>query len=467
MKKQLLLLGFLGYALGINAQCFSDISSGNYFNFGIKPNGTLWGWGSNMAAGQLGDGTQTDKWTPTQITATADWQKVVCGPYDTFAIKTNGTLWCTGDNSTGQLGIGSTVSYLNTFTQMGTDTNWTQVSASNGFTIALKTNGTLWGWGQNDSYQMGDGTCCSNRLSPGQIGTDTDWSLIQTSGTIRTGLALKSNGTLWGWGGNSTGLVGPSNVGSRQYPTQLRPETDWATISAGNGHALALKTNGTLWGWGAGNYGQAGDPFPTIYFRDTPVQVGTNTNWVYIGTGHSTSYGIQSDGTLWGWGRNDTGQVGDGTTTNRTQPVQIGTDTDWVRVTGGWFHGMAQKANGAIYTWGSNDFGQLGNGGTTAVSLPTAITVPGCTLGTEDFEEVKMVISPNPVGETLQFAYRGNAVVDGLKIYDMTGKVVYSSNPVASSQLQATLPLVLPKGIYLLVLHASGKVVVSEKFVKE
>ncbi|MDI9258553.1 RCC1 domain-containing protein, partial [Flavobacterium sedimenticola] len=365
MKKQLLLLGFLGYALGINAQCFTNIKSGYYFNQSVKANGTLWGWGTS-AFGQMGNGSEADFYNPIQISPLTDWQDVFPGPSNTFALKNNGTIWCSGNNSTGQLGIGSTTSYINTFIQMGTDTNWSQVSASNNFTIALKTNGTLWGWGQNDSYQMGNGTCCSNRLSPGQIGPDTDWVQIEACG-IRTALALKSNGTLWGWGGNSTGLVGPSNVGSRQYPTQLRPETDWATISAGQGHALALKTNGTLWGWGAGNYGQAGDTFPTIYFRDTPVQVGTNTNWMYIGTGYYTSYGIQSDGTLWGWGRNDTGQVGDGTTTNRTQPVQIGTDTDWIRVTGGVNHGIAQKANGAIYTWGSNDFGQLGNGGTTAV----------------------------------------------------------------------------------------------------
>ena len=465
MKKTILFLTlFINVLIG-QAQCFNDISSGYYFNFGIKSNGTIWGWGSG-GAGQLGEGTETDFYSPTQINIMTDWQKLVSGPYNTFVIKTNGTLWCSGSNTTGQLGIGSTVSYINTFAQMGTDINWSQISPSNNFTIGLKTNGTLWGWGQNDTYQMGDGTCCTNRLSPGQIGTDTDWVKIEASG-VRAALALKSNGTLWGWGGNSSGLLGPSNVGSRQYPTQLRPETDWATISAGNSHALALKTNGTLWGWGAGGQGQAGDTFPAAYFRDTPVQVGTASNWVYIGTGFSTSYGIQSDGTLWGWGRNDTGQVGDGTTTNRTQPVQIGTDTDWVKVTGGWFHGMAQKANGTIYTWGSNDFGQLGNGSITAESLPTAITVPGCTLGNEEFETTQMVISPNPVKEVLQFSYRGNEVVNGLRIYDIMGKVVYSSNPMASTQMQASLPLALPKGVYLLVLQANGKVVSSEKFVKE
>jgi alpha-tubulin suppressor-like RCC1 family protein len=466
MKQTLLLLGFFLSTLGSYSQCFSNISSGNYFNLGIKPNGTIWGWGSSVF-GQMGNGSEADFYVPTQISTANDWQKIVCGPYNTFALKTNGTLWSSGDNLFGQLGIGSTVSYTTTFNQVGTDTNWSQVSASNGFTIALKTNGTLWAWGQNDFYQMGNGTCCNNRLSPGQVGTDNDWIFIEAAGIVRTALAIKSNGTLWGWGGNSTGLVGPSNVGSRQYPTQLRPDNDWATVSAGSSHALALKTNGTLWGWGAGGLGQAGDTFPDAYFRDTPVQIGTDSNWVYIGTGHSTSYAIKNDGTLWGWGRNDTGQVGDGTTTNRRQPVQIGADTDWARVTGGWFHGMAQKSNGAIYTWGANDFGQLGNGTMDAVSLPTGISVPGCTLDTAEFDTAKMVIAPNPVQEVLQFSYRGNAMVNGLQIYDMTGKVVYSSRPVAASQLQVSLPLVLPKGIYLLVLQSDGRAVVSERFVKE
>ncbi|GAA4027302.1 T9SS type A sorting domain-containing protein [Flavobacterium cheonhonense] len=466
MKQTLLFLGFFLSTLGSYSQCFSNISSGNYFNFGIKPNGTIWGWGSNNAFGQLGDGTETDIWVPTQITTATDWQQVVCGPYATFALKSNGTLWGTGDNTYGQLGIGSMVNYRNAFTQVGTDTNWAQVAASNGFTIALKTNGTLWAWGQNDSYQLGDGTCCNNRLSPDQIGTDSDWMKVEVA-SIRTALALKSNGTLWGWGGNSTGLVGPSNVGSRQYPTQLRPETDWATISVGNSHALALKTNGTLWGWGAGGLGQAGDTFPDAYFRDTPVQIGNESNWVYIGTGFNTSYAIKSDGTLWGWGRNDTGQVGDGTTTNRRQPVQVGTDTDWVRVSGGLWHGIAQKTNGAIYSWGTNEYGQLGNGTMDSVSLPTGITVPGCTLNTDEFSTVKMVIAPNPVQEVLQFTYSGSRVVNGLKVYDMLGRVVYGSHPVATNQLQVSLPLVLPKGIYLLVLESNGSAVVSERFVKE
>ena len=122
MKQTLLFLGFFLSTLGSYSQCFSNISSGNYFNFGIKPNGTIWGWGSNNAFGQLGDGTETDIWVPTQITTSTDWQQVICGPYATFALKSNGTLWGTGNNTYGQLGIGSFFSILYFFVFMAGST---------------------------------------------------------------------------------------------------------------------------------------------------------------------------------------------------------------------------------------------------------------------------------------------------------------------------------------------------------
>jgi len=101
---------------------------------------------------------------------------------------------------------------------------------------------------------------------------------------------------MWGWGSNSTGILGPSNLSSRQYPTQLNTDTDWATLSVGAGHVLALKTNGTLWSMGNGGLGENGDTLPPNYFRDTPVQIGTST-WLKVAAGFRSSYGIKTDGT--------------------------------------------------------------------------------------------------------------------------------------------------------------------------
>lgn len=393
MKKiYLLFLGF-SYATGFG-QCFTEISTHYNSNHALKTDGTLWNWGEGGFA-QLGNGMLFDQYDVNQTTLIGSVLFFTAGRLNTFVIKNDGRLWGTGSNLHGCLGINSTSEYSGNFVQIGSSTNWRQISSSGFFTIATKTDNTLWGWGQNDLYQMGNGTCCADRLIPGQIGTDTDWKLAIACTSTRVGLAIKTNGTLWGWGGNGSGLIGESDISSRPYPTQIGTDSNWETLATGASHALALKTDGTLWAWGAGVNGQTGDTLPPTFFRSSPRQVGTDT-WIYIACGFQSSFGIKSDGTLWGWGRNDAGQLGDGTTVERRLPVQIGTDSDWVAVAAGYQHGVALKSNGALYTWGTNDFGQLGNGSTSPQVLPTYIPVAGCTLGVDEVEREEFVVYPNP-----------------------------------------------------------------------
>lgn len=163
-----------------------------------------------------------DSSTPTQLTAATTWQSIKAGDYNTFAIKIDGTLWGTGGNNYGSLGVGSTSQVISTMTQIGTASDWKQIAPGDAHTIGLKTNGSIWGWGQNDGYQMGDGSCCNNRLVPGQIGTDTDWKMVGTSSTY-SAFAIKNNGTLWGWGFNIAGLLGDNLLSANPYPTQHNP----------------------------------------------------------------------------------------------------------------------------------------------------------------------------------------------------------------------------------------------------
>lgn len=286
------------------SQCSSKIVCGSYHTFIQKTNNTLWIFGAG-SIGNLGNGTDTDEYSPFQLTASTNWQQIVCGAYNTFAIKTDGTLWGTGNNYLGELGTGSTIDHLSVLTQIGTANNWKQIAPSNYFTIALKTDNSLWGWGQNNNYQMGDGSCCSNRLAPGPIGTTTDWRMAAVS-NVGTAFALKNNGTLWAWGNSIGGLLGDNLQPDIPFPTQHNTDTDWQNITLGTAHILALKTNGTLWSWGAGGQGQTGDGLPANYNRYTPLQIGTST-WRAVAAGQNTSYGIKTDGTLWGWGQNDVG----------------------------------------------------------------------------------------------------------------------------------------------------------------
>lgn len=235
------------------------------------------------------------------------------------------------------------------------------------YTVALKTNGTLWAWGANDYGQLGDGSTL-DRYNPTQITTNTNWTAI-AAGTAHT-LALKSNNTLWSWGNNQYGQLGDGTTVSKTEPAQITG-TNWQTFSAGRDHTVAL-TNGTLWAWGRNNVGQLGDG--TTVDKLIPTQVGTDNNWSDIfATGYYHTVALKSDGTLWAWGANDYGQLGIGSVISAITPTKIGVSTDWSAVTAGAYHTLARKNNGTLWAWGFNQYGQLGINNTINMNTPTQV----------------------------------------------------------------------------------------------
>ncbi|MCX6854876.1 MAG: chromosome condensation regulator RCC1, partial [Verrucomicrobia bacterium] len=255
----------------------------------------------------------------------------------------------------GQLGNGTTAIAGGDPQPVGTSTNWASVRAGGGFSMGIQADGTLWGWGANSISQLGDGTT-TTRSSPVKIGTATDWAVVapSPSATLTTNgftMAIKTNGTLWGWGLGTGGQLGDGASTSRTTPTQIGADADWSKIATGSAHTLAIKANGSLWAAGTNSNGQLGDGSTTT--RTAFVQIGSATDWASVATYGSSSYAIKTNGTLWAWGLNSTGQLGDGSTTQRTAPVQIGTDTNWLQVAGGSAHAAAIKTTGTLWVWGT------------------------------------------------------------------------------------------------------------------
>ncbi len=335
-------------------------------------NTTLWGWGAN-ALGKIGVGDIVARIVPTPISSDS-WSFIASGSQDTFAIKTDGSLWGWGSNVggiNGQLGDNSIVSRSSPVA-IGTLTNWAKVSTGSYRSSAIKTDGTLWGWGQNDTTTrlVGDNTATA-RSSPIQIGTLTNWaSLPVVNIGTHTG-AITTTGQLWMWGANTTGLLGDNTVVTRSSPTQVGTLTNWATLSVGQNHAAAVKTDGTLWAWGTGTSGQLGDNTATT--KSSPVQVGSLTNWATIATGQTHSLATKTDGTLWTWGLGTLGQLGDNTATTKSSPVQVGSLTNWAQVGAGSYFSTALKTDGTLWSWGSNINSQLGLGDFTNRSSPTQV----------------------------------------------------------------------------------------------
>ncbi len=260
----------------------------------------------------VGGLTGTDTCSVT-ILAAPIYVKISGGISYSVAIKSDGTLWAWGLNAYGQLGDGTTID-KNVPTQIGTDTNWASVAAGDRHTVAIKTDGTLWAWGYNANGQLGDGTTAL-KIVPIQIGTGTNWILVDAG--ARHTVAMKNDASIWAWGDNSRGQLGDGTTTTRLVPTKIGSNT-WVMINAGALHTAAIDTAGKLWTWGANNYGQLGDG--TLVDRLVPTHIGTDTTWVQVNAGDNHTVAIKAAGTLWAWGYNNYGQLGDGTTVNKTAP---------------------------------------------------------------------------------------------------------------------------------------------------
>jgi len=344
----------------------TEYDTGNAIYSGAE----LYAWGKNDD-GQIGNntGNGTDKSSPVQIGALTDWLLVSGGENHSASIKTDNTLWTWGSNGSGRLGD-NTTSSRSSPVQIGILTNWNSVSAGREHTQAVKTNGTLWAWGRNNYGQLGDNTVV-NKSSPVQIGSLTNWYSV-FSGKSSSNLSIKTDGTLWAWGYNVTGVLGDGTIVNRSSPVQVGALSDWAAAGISRFHSIAVKTNGTLWSWGKNNGGQLGHG--NVIYRSSPVQVGALTNWASTSAGGDNSSAIKEDNTLWTWGLNSQGQIGDNTTYNRSSPIKVGALTDWSSVSvGGNSFMLAIKTNKTLWAWGNGFQGQLGNNQAGSLSSPVQI----------------------------------------------------------------------------------------------
>ena len=336
-------------------QGFVDVAAGDFHSAALKADGSLWAWGSN-SLGQLGDAATTQsnypKFIDTDFTTVAVGGGAIQYVSGTHiaALKRDGSLWAWGSNIRGQLGDG-TVIPSSIPKQIGQ--GYSAVAAGLFFTIALKTNGDLWGWGTNVYGQLGNPVTNTAFLPPTFIGTGYKSITVGGDGGGFT-LAIKTDGTLWAWGFNASGQLGDGTTTDRSQPTLIG--SGFRTVTAGNSHTVAIKTDGTLWVWGDNSSGQFGDGTSTRSL--IPKQVGEG--YIAVAAGLQFTTAIKQDGTLWAWGRNEYGQLGDGSIVNSSFPKLIG--NGFRSVSANQSNMQAVKSDGTVWATGNNFFGQLGDG---------------------------------------------------------------------------------------------------------
>ncbi|MCL9804079.1 T9SS type A sorting domain-containing protein [Flavobacterium amniphilum] len=462
MRKTLLCYTLILYSLIAHSQCWTEVSPGGIHSIGLRDGGTLWSWGRNNS-GQLGTGenNSTINKSPKQVGTDGNWSRISAGNSHNLAIKTDGTLWAWGRNSDGQIGIGSNASSFNTPQQIGTDTDWAYISAGDEFSLALKTNGTLWAWGDNFFGQLGDNST-DDRNAPVQIGTATNW--VSISAGTQHSLAVKTNGELWAWGTNNTSRFGTNTPATSYAPMQIGTDTDWSKVLAGRDHGVGIKTNGTFWTWGGNTTGQLGDG--STVDKTTPINIASLNGAVKIAKGHQHTAVIKNDGSIWSWGGNATGQLGIGSSLTPTPPSPTLVPTqentfsnNWAYIDSKITHTVAIKADGSLFTWGSNLWGQLGDGSQIAKSSPVAITCP--TLTTTDFENQESIaIYPNPAHSFISIRNEKNLSFTSIKVIDLFGKVLIE--PLVSEEINVEG---LSSGMYFIQAAANGQLY-QAKFIR-
>lgn len=264
--------------------------------------------------------------------------------------------------------------------------------------IALRSDGTVWTWGANDCGLLGSGIC-------GKLGDGTQISRsipIQVHGPGNSGYltnvneimagehenyALRSDGTVWSWGGNFAGQLGNGTYTNTTSPVQVSGLVSVTALGGRGYHTLAIRSDGTVWAWGWNEYGELGHdtsgshcPYGlALTCSNVPVQVIGVSNPLTVTGGGFFSLALMPDHTLLGWGRNSHGELGNGSfTVSQTVPVQVSNVLSNVtNVSAGWFHAVALTSDGKVWTWGDNAAGEIGIGVTSTTGVSVPIQVPG------------------------------------------------------------------------------------------
>lgn len=350
--------------------------------------GYLWAWGINDD-GELGLSDTVSRSSPVRVGALSSWIRIriddgrdgLVGA--SVALRDDGTIWGWGSNRYGNIGDGTIVGKSSPV-RIGTMSDWRYITINDESAFAINESNELWAWGDNTAGALGLGDTI-HRSSPVQVGTLTDWCTVDNY--HGHGFGIKTDGSLWAWGDNGEGYLGLGDISNRSSPVRVGALNNWAKIATGTYFTLAIKTDGSLWSWGENGYGQLGIGSTT--HKSSPVQVGTLTDWAQVSTGIWAALAIKTDGSLWAWGYNNFGQLGIGNTQNRSSPVRVGSLTDWKYVEIGDYVTLATKIDGSLWAWGRGTYGALGLGTLTNRSSPVRvgtatdwITVNACSRGT-------------------------------------------------------------------------------------
>lgn len=377
-----------------------SIHGSQYNTYWVQEDGTVYaaghgGWHSN------GDGSTANRSRAVLVTETTTGALTnvarVAGLHGAVAVKADGTVWSWGYNPDGRAGNGATGDLPRAVNVRSRGTGWTAVAAGTSHAVAQRADGTVWAWGDNSSGQLGIGTAGPGVDGPPVQVTTAGGSpltdVVQVAAGSDHSLALRADGTAWAWGAGASGRLG--NGGAADALTAMRVETSAGTalsgvraVAAGGASSWAVTAAGGAWGWGSGTGGQlasgaladASRPVQMTLADSTPLARAWNVAGGRRGGVEGFVLVQRADGTVVGSGANAAFQLGDGTATRRDRAVPLldaGGDamSSVASISAGGAFGLARSADGLVRSWGAGEAGQLGGG-----SSPTTRDRPALVI---------------------------------------------------------------------------------------
>ena len=391
--------------------------------FGLRSDQTLWQWGANqlrpvqepLAASLPSGATLVDLATST-------------GHF--LALYSDGSLLSWGDNRWGQLGQGvpaaaalPTPAPVVTPTTAAAGTRWTAIVAYGSYSFATRSDGTLWSWG----YAGAQGS-----------------------------IPVLGHPVVF------TGCFVPEQV---LHPAGAAPGTGWVAVKPGYNHALGLRSDGTLWAWGHNSSGAMGVGFGVSHSAapmqvPLPAGVAAGVGWQLIDAGADTSLGILTDGTLWAWGSNSHGQLGVNISNNSVPyPLQEYNQETWTQLELGIYHTVA-LSRGRVHVTGGGSIGQLGLGNGTS-RMNFLVRVVGLPLAVADRSPTPRAAAafPNPAAGGESVVVEEAARSTRAEFLNSQGQVVAV---VSVRNARMNIPPLAP-GLFLLRFYAGNRYLLSSK----